>query len=66
MYFPFFELKKWGKKAAEARRAQLCGVALDTMRWLGHLPAHSCGFHFSTFRQNKPFRGIITILPHIL
>ena len=29
-------------------------------------PAHSCGFHFSTFRQNKPFRGIITILSHIL
>ena len=20
MYFPFFKLKKWGKKAAEARR----------------------------------------------
>ena len=34
--------------------------------WLGHLPAHSCGFHFSTFRQNKPFRGINTILSHIL
>ena len=41
-------------------------LKLGTMRWLGHLPAHSCGFHFSTFRQNKPFRGINTILSHIL
>lgn len=36
------------------------------LRWLGHLPTHSCGFNSPVFHTTKLFRGIITILPHIL
>ena len=28
MYFPFFKLKKWGKKDGGDSQTQLCGVAL--------------------------------------
>ena len=40
MYFPFFELKKWGKKTAEARRhncAALPWYTLSVLAALGHL-----------------------------
>ena len=32
MYFPFFELKKWGKKTAEARRHNCAALPYQKKR----------------------------------